>query len=158
LLQAATFLQNNAVALDLMQILGFADEQYFDVSVTVPALATKAAFTLNVPQNNVGFWRDLTITPDTSNIFSMTVTVDGQQRLNDPMLVSRTIIPESQWLPFTNTFVVNLTSLDGVAPHTADIIGNRAFLQIGHWQQIKDRLAGAMRAIVGDVPFPSGVL
>ena len=158
MLQAVTFLSNNAEALDLMQILGFADQQFFDATVTVAALATATAFTLNVPTNSVGFWRSLSITPDTSNQFSMQVLADAQQRISDPSLVQRTIIPESQWLPFYNTFVVKLTSLDAVGPHTAKIAGTRAFMQTNHWNQIKAKLVGAMQAVVGDTPYPSGVV
>lgn len=157
MLQAATFLQNNAAALDLMQILGFADLQFFDVSVTVAALATVTSFTLNVPANSVGFWRSLSITPDTSRVLTMQVLADGQQVISDLSLLPRTIIPESQWLPFSNTFVIRLTSTDAIGPHVINISGTRAFLQAPHWVQIRNRLTGAIQAIVGDQPYPSGV-
>ena len=156
-LQAATFLENSAVALDLMQQLGFANLQFFNATATVAALATATVFTLNVPGNSVGFWRDLTVTPDTSNVFTMQVLADSQQIIDDTSLVARTIIPESQWLPFYTAFTVKLTNNDAVGPHTASILGNRAFLQAPHWQRIRAALNVAMQAIVGDHPYPSGV-
>ncbi len=156
-LQAATFLENSAVALDLMQQLGFANLQFFNATATVAALATATVFTVSVPGNNVGFWRDLTITPDTSNIMTMQVLADSQQIIDDTSLVARTIIPESQWLPFYTSFTVKITNNDAVGPHSVSLIGSRAFLQTGHWQRIRAALNVAMQAIVGDHPYPSGV-
>lgn len=156
-LQAATFLENSAVALDLMQQLGFADLQFFNAVQTVAALTTVTVFTLRVPTNSVGFWRDLTITPDASNVLTMQVLADGQQIIDDTSLVARTIVPESQWLPFYTSFVVKITNNDAVTPHAADIIGTRAFLQTQHWQRIRAALNTAMQAVVGDQPYPSGV-
>ena len=156
-LAAATFLTNSAVALDLLQQLGFANLEFFNATAIVPALATATVFTLTVPGNSVGFWRDLTVTPDTSNQFTMQVLADSQQIINDPSLVARVIIPESQWLPFYTSFSVKLTNNDAVAPHSATIIGARAFLQTRHWQRIRAALDAALQAVVGDRPYPSGV-
>ena len=143
-LTSAVLLQDAAVALDLLHQVGVAERAFFAANVTILPGATATVVTLDPPSDWVGFWRRLEIEPYLSRIFTMVVTLDGQEELRDTQLVPREIVPERVWLPFHNNFQVQLTNNDPLGPQTANLLGTRVFLKRTAWEAIRQVLNRGM--------------